>query len=89
LRRDGARLLTRETFVLIFSDGLDVDEIGALRRALREIGRRSAGIVWLNPHAGSPGYAPSARGMQAAMPFIDIFAAAANARDLSALADRF
>jgi uncharacterized protein with von Willebrand factor type A (vWA) domain len=89
LRRDGARLLTRETFVLIFSDGLDVDEIGALRRALREISRRSAGIVWLNPHAGSPGYEPSARGMQAAMPFIDIFAAAANARDLSALADRF
>jgi uncharacterized protein with von Willebrand factor type A (vWA) domain len=89
LHRDGARLLTPETFVLIFSDGLDVDEIGTLRRALREIRRRSAGIVWLNPHASSAGYAPSARGMQAALPFIDVFASAANEKELSALSDRF
>jgi uncharacterized protein len=89
LQRDGARLLTPETFVLIFSDGLDVDEIGTLRRALREIRRRSAGIVWLNPHASSAGYAPSARGMQAALPFIDVFASAANEKELSALSERF
>jgi len=89
LHRDGPRLLTPETFVLIFSDGLDVDEIGTLRRALREIRRRSAGIVWLNPHASSAGYAPSARGMQAALPFIDVFASAANEKELSALSERF
>jgi uncharacterized protein len=56
---------------------------------LREIRRRSAGIVWLNPHASSAGYAPSARGMQAALPFIDVFASAANEKELSALSDRF
>ncbi len=89
LNGEGVRLLTRETFVLIFSDGLDVDEVPALRRALREIRRRSAAVVWLNPHAGTPGYAPAARGMQAALPFIDVFAPAANAAELTALADRF
>ena len=89
LNAGGARLLTKETFVLIFSDGLDVDEVPALRRALREIRRRCAGIVWLNPHAGSPGYTPSARGMRAALPFVDVFAPAASAEDLAALAGRF
>ena len=89
LERDGARLLTKETYVLIFSDGLDVDEVHVLRRALGEIRRRSAGIVWLNPHAGMPGYSPQARGMRAALPFIDVFAPAASVEDLAALAERF
>ncbi len=89
IRRDGARLLTPETFVLIFSDGLDVDEIGTLRRALHEIRSKAAGIVWLNPHAGRAGYVPSARGMRAALPYVDVFAPAANDAELRELAERF
>jgi len=89
VKGDGARILGLETYVLIFSDGLDVDEIGTLRRALRAIRRRVAGIVWLNPHANVPGYSPSASGMQAALPFVDVFAGAANVEEFGALADRF
>jgi uncharacterized protein len=72
VRRFGSRL-TSQTFVIMFSDGLDVGEIPELERAMREIGRRSAGIAWVNPHAGEPGYAPSVRGMQAALPYVDVF----------------
>ncbi len=84
----GARLLSRETFVLIFSDGLDVDEIGLLERSLHDIRQRSAGIVWLNPHAGSAGYAPLARGMRAALPYVRVFAPAGNVAELGQLPDR-
>jgi uncharacterized protein len=63
-------LLSDQTFVIVMSDGLDVGEISQLQRAMREIARRSAAIAWVNPHADSPGYVPSAEGMQAALPYL-------------------
>ena len=69
-------MLTPETVILVFSDGLDVGDVPVLKRALAEIDRRSAGIVWLNPHAASPGFAPASRGMRAALPFITLLCAA-------------
>jgi uncharacterized protein len=63
-------LLSDQTFVIVMSDGLDVGEIPQLQRAMREIARRSAAIAWVNPHADSPGYMPSADGMQAALPYL-------------------
>ena len=30
-------------------------------------------VIWVNPLKASPGYAPLARGMAAAMPHIDVF----------------
>lgn len=84
----GARLLSNETLVVIFSDGLDVGDVPQLARAMRELDRRSAGIVWLNPHVGTPGFAPAARGMRAALPFITLLAAAADADGFLRLAGR-
>ena len=83
---DGARVLTPETLVFIFSDGLDVGEPDRLARAIREIDRRSAGIVWINPHADADGYAPSARGMRAAMPHVIALCGAKDARGYEAMA---
>jgi uncharacterized protein with von Willebrand factor type A (vWA) domain len=75
LARDhGSRVLDRDTVVVVFSDGLDVGEPAALRAALREIRRRTAGIVWLNPLAAQPGYTPAARGMHVALAYVDVFA---------------
>jgi uncharacterized protein with von Willebrand factor type A (vWA) domain len=68
----GARL-SDQTFVIIVSDGLDVGEISRLRKAMREIARRSAAIAWINPDADRAGYEPSARGMSAALPYVTIF----------------
>jgi uncharacterized protein len=63
-------LLSDQTFVIVMSDGLDVGEISQLQRAMHEIARRSAAIAWVNPHVDSPGYAPSADGMRAALPYL-------------------
>jgi hypothetical protein len=41
--------------------------------------------VWLNPLLGSPSYKPLTRGMQSAMPHVDVFAAAHNLESLGAL----
>ena len=87
VRGFGSRL-TSQTFVIIFSDGLDVGQIPELGRAMREIGRRSAAIAWINPHAGEPGYAPSVRGMQAALPYVDVFVGMDDLHALAGLARR-
>ncbi|MEA2720089.1 MAG: uncharacterized protein QOJ39_1953 [Candidatus Eremiobacteraeota bacterium] len=70
VREHGARLLSPQTLVFIFSDGLDVGHLDRLERALRELRARSAGIVWLHPHANARAFEPSARGMRTALPYI-------------------
>jgi uncharacterized protein with von Willebrand factor type A (vWA) domain len=86
VRRYGGRLLDSDTLVVIVSDGLDVGDIDILRGAMREIHRRSAGVVWLNPLAATPGYEPTARGMRTARPYITTLASVRHAADLAALA---
>jgi hypothetical protein len=39
-------------------------------------------VIWLNPLLGDPRYQPLARGMQAALPFIDHLASAHNLESL-------
>lgn len=82
LRRFGDRMVGRDTIVIIASDGLDVGTIDALRDAMRELDRRSAGIVWLNPLLDTPGYAPIASGMRAARPYIRTFTSVNDAAGL-------
>jgi uncharacterized protein with von Willebrand factor type A (vWA) domain len=85
LRDHGTRLLSRETLVFIFSDGLDVGNLDRLESAMRELRGRSAGIVWLHPHAGSARFVPSARGMQIALPHISALHAARDEPDFATL----
>jgi uncharacterized protein with von Willebrand factor type A (vWA) domain len=74
LQRFGERMVGRDTVVMIASDGLDVGASELLRDAMRELHRRSAGVIWLNPLLETPGYEPIAGGMRAARPFVDTFA---------------
>lgn len=74
LRRFGEHSLSRETVVIVASDGLDVGDPNLLRGAMRELHRRSAGLVWLNPLVETPGYEPTAAGMRTARPYISTFA---------------
>lgn len=78
-------LLDRHTVVLIVSDGWDTGEVEVLRRAVQEIRSRAARVIWLNPLLGSPGYQPLTRGMQAALPYVHVFASAHNADSLREL----
>jgi uncharacterized protein with von Willebrand factor type A (vWA) domain len=88
LRRFGERMVTRDTVVMIASDGLDVGAPDTLRDGMRELRRRSAGVVWLNPLLDTPGYEPTARGMRAARPYISTFASVNDAAALARLARR-
>jgi uncharacterized protein with von Willebrand factor type A (vWA) domain len=73
LRRFGERMVDRDTVVIIASDGLDVGAPDMLRDAMRELHRRAAGVVWLNPLLETEGYEPTASGMRAARPYVTTF----------------
>lgn len=73
------------TCVMVISDGYDTGDPEVMAAEMRSLARRCKRIVWLNPMIGWEGYAPSARGMQAALPFVDLFAPAHNLKSLAAL----
>ena len=60
-----------KTVVLVLSDGLDRGDTAALEGAMRAIRARARRVIWLNPLLGDPRYEPTARGMKAALPYID------------------
>jgi len=84
-RLQARRLLTRDTLFVILSDGWDTGEPEALARELRSIRPRVRKLIWLNPLLGLADYQPVTRGMNAALPYIDVFAPAHNVESLLAL----
>jgi uncharacterized protein with von Willebrand factor type A (vWA) domain len=79
------RVVNARTAVMIVSDGYDTGEPEQLGVEMRRLRQRCRRIIWLNPLIGWRDYAPSARGMQAALPYIDLFAPAHNLESLAAL----
>lgn len=73
------------TCVMIISDGYDTGPPEQMAAEMQQLARRCERIVWLNPMIGWDGYAPEARGIQAALPYIDLFAPAHNLKSLAAL----
>lgn len=76
------QLVDGRTVVVVLSDGLDRGDPSILIRAMRAIHRRARKVIWLNPLLGDGRYEPTARGMHAALPFIDHFVAAHNLESL-------
>jgi len=79
------RLGGSKTVVIVLSDGLDRGEPALLAAAVRRIRARVRRLVWLNPLLGDARYEPIARGMAAALPFIDCLAPAHNVESLERL----
>jgi uncharacterized protein with von Willebrand factor type A (vWA) domain len=77
--------LDSRSIVIVMSDGYDTDPPEDLALELRRLKRRARRLVWLNPLLGWRHYAPVARAMAAAMPYIDCFAAANTLHSLAAL----
>jgi uncharacterized protein with von Willebrand factor type A (vWA) domain len=69
-------LVDSRTVVIVFSDGLDRGEPDVLAGALRRIQARARRVIWLNPLCSDPRYEPTARGMAAALPYVDRLAPA-------------
>jgi uncharacterized protein with von Willebrand factor type A (vWA) domain len=69
----GRRGMARGAVVLIVSDGWERDDPSILARQMAALGRHAHHIVWANPRAAAPGFAPLAGGMAAALPHIDSF----------------
>jgi uncharacterized protein len=86
--RHWSHLVDRRTIVILLSDGWDTGDPEVLATELLRIKRRAGRVIWLNPLLGNPSYQPLTRGMAAALPLIDHFAAAHNLAALRELADR-
>lgn len=73
------------TVVIILSDGYDTDPPETLSVALATLKKRGCKIIWLNPLKGWKDYEPVARGMAAALPYLDVFESANTLESLAAL----
>ncbi|MEP3210485.1 MAG: VWA domain-containing protein [Maribacter sp.] len=78
----GHSMLDKKTIVLMLSDGWDTGEPEVMRTAMKTIYKKSKKVIWLNPLAGSPDFAPEALGMKTALPYIDVLASAHNLESL-------
>ena len=65
--------MARGATVVILSDGWDRGEPSVMEEQMGRLHRVAHQVVWVNPLKASPGYAPIARGMAAALPHVDRF----------------
>jgi hypothetical protein len=84
--RWGVRGVARGAVVVILSDGWDRGDPEVLGAELARLRRVAHRLVWVNPLKASPGYAPLARGMAAALPHVDEFVEGHSVASLEALA---
>lgn len=80
------RMVSGRSVVILVSDGFDTDPPQRIAQELARLKRRGCRIIWLNPLKGWQGYAPVAAGMAAALPHLDLFAAANTLQSLADLA---
>jgi hypothetical protein len=86
LNRVHGRRLGRGAVVVVLSDGWDRGEPELLTAEMARLRRSAHRVVWLNPLAARPGFAPLTRGMQAALPHTDRLLAGNSLASLEELA---
>ena len=69
----GVRGMARGAIVVVLSDGWDRGDPEHLAAEMARLHRVAHRLVWVNPLKASPGYAPLAQGMAAALPHVDEF----------------
>ena len=71
---------------MILSDGWDRGDPDLLAAEMARLRRSAHRLVWLNPLAAHPDYAPLTRGMRAAIPYADHLLAGNSLASLEELA---
>ncbi|HEY5664285.1 MAG TPA: VWA domain-containing protein [Ilumatobacter sp.] len=69
----GQRGMARGAIVVVLSDGWDRGDPEVLGEQMQRLRRVAHKVIWVNPLKVTPGYAPLARGMAAALPHLDAF----------------
>ena len=87
-RDHGLRLVHSRTGVIVVSDGYDTGEPELLAEALAALKRRARRLVWINPLLQQPGFTLDGRGMQAALPHLDLLAPGADLADIEHILPR-
>jgi hypothetical protein len=83
----GVRGMARGAVVVILSDGWDRGDPAMLGEQMERLSRVAWKVVWVNPLKASPGYAPLAAGMAAALPYVDEFVEGHSLDSLERLAE--
>jgi uncharacterized protein len=83
----GMRGMSRGAVVVILSDGWERGDPTVIADQMARLSRVAHKVVWVNPLKASPGYAPLARGMAAALPYIDELVEGHNLNALEELVD--
>src|SRR4029453_6498082 len=76
--------LARRAVVVVCSDGWERGDPALLADAMARLRRLAHRIVWGHPHRGPPGFAPTAGGLAAVLPYLHSLVAG---HSLDALAD--
>ena len=83
----GIRGMARGAIVVILSDGWDRGDPQILSEQMERLHRVSFRQIWVNPLKHTPGYAPLAKGMAAALPHTDQFIEGHSFESLERLAE--
>jgi uncharacterized protein with von Willebrand factor type A (vWA) domain len=83
----GVRGTARGATVVILSDGWDRGDPAVLAEQVARVKRVAHKVIWVNPLKATPGFAPLAKGMAAALPYIDELVEGHSLRSLEALAE--
>src|SRR5215472_14669492 len=84
-RWHAARVIHSRTVVMVVSDGYETGDADLLGREMAALSKRCRRIVWLNAMMAWEGYSPEARGIRAALPYVDLYAPANTLASLAAL----
>lgn len=82
----GQRGMARGAIVVVLSDGWDRGDVDVLEESMKRIKRLAHKVIWVNPLKAAPGYQPLARGMAAALPYVDVFISGHNFEGIQELA---
>jgi uncharacterized protein with von Willebrand factor type A (vWA) domain len=86
LNREHGRRVGRGAVVVVLSDGWDRGDPEELGLEMARLRRSAHRLVWLNPLAAHPEFAPLTRGMRAAIPHTDELLAGNSLASLEQLA---